>query len=248
MKFFIPILIILMILAWILYYYVFTGIIVVTSSRPVDASVQIDGVESGFAPLKTRMRTGIHHIKIHKEGCETWEGEANIKGATPATVSARLRFWFQSDPPGAKVKINGKEVGVTDLALDLRPGLYEFELRKSGYRKSKFKATIPLDVSQSLPFVKLDSAKATPPEEQIYAGEQPSAPEYGSIQVTSTPDAQVFLDGEPQGETPLTIKKVLVGSYVLKLSKEGYRDLRQTVYVNKGEKTKVAGELKQESQ
>ena len=65
--------------------------------------------------------------------------------------------------------------------------------------------------------------------------------------MTSAPDAQVYLDGYWKGETPLTIERVHVGDYVITLSREGYRDLRKTVYVKKNETTRFAGELKPES-
>jgi len=247
MKFVIPVIALLMIIAGLLYYYVFTGVIVVSSSRPSAAVVQIDGIESGITPFKKRVRSGDYQIKVYKEGFETWEGNAKVTGLSPITVSVKLRFLLQSDPTGASVVINGKEAGITDLALDLDTGNYTFELKKPGYRKAKFKANIPQHVSQSLPFVQLESAKKKLPDEQLAFEEKPSVPEYGSIQIASVPDAQVYIDGDLRGETPLTIKRFPAGSYVLKLSKEGYRDLRQTIYIKKGETTKVSAELKPNS-
>ena len=153
----------------------------------------------------------------------------------------------KSEPPGANIKLNGNDVGVTDMPIDLPPGVYTFEFKKEGYGKVKFMAEVPYNVSMPLPVAPLTPLKEIRKEQQEAMAEsvKPSVvAEYGSIQVNSKPDAQVFLDGEQQGETPLTLAKVPIGSYVLKLSREGYKDLRQTVYVNKGETTKVAGELK----
>lgn len=242
---------ILLIITGILYYYVFTGVVVISSSRPSEAIVEIDGFKSGNTPFKERVRVGQHNIKVYKEGFEPWEGKINVKRFSPTTITVKLRFLLQSDPTGASIKINGKEVGVTDLAIDLPAGVYDIEFKKPGYQVAKFKATVPPNVSQPLPFVKLEKSGAKPKEEIIVIGEggviEPEASGNGSLQVTSIPDAQVFIDGYHRGETPLTIKKIPVGSYVLKLSKEGYKDLRQTVYIRKDEVTKIAVELKPES-
>lgn len=251
MKILIIVFAILIIISVVLYYYVFTGVVVVNCSRPLEATVEIDGFKSGNTPFKERIRVGNHNIKVYKEGFEPWEGKIKVKRFSPTTVTVKLRFLLQSDPTGASIKINGKEVGVTDLALDLPAGLYNIEFKKSGYQVAKFKATIPPNVSQPLPFVKLEKASSRPKEEVIVIGEsgviEPEESGNGSLQITSIPDAQVFIDGYHRGETPLTIKKIPVGSYVLKLSKEGYKDLRQTIYIRKDEVTKIAVELKPES-
>ncbi len=242
---------ILLIISGILYYYVLTGVVVVSSSRPSSAIVEIDGFKSGNTPFKERLRVGQHNIKVYKEGFEPWENKINVKRFSPTTITVKLRFLLQSDPTGASIKINGKEIGITDLALDLPAGLYNIEFKKPGYQTTRFKATIPPNVSQPLPFVKLEKAGSQPREEVIVIGEsgvvEPEESGNGSLQITSIPDAQVSIDGYNRGETPLTIKKIPVGSYVLKLSKEGYKDLRQTIYIRKDEVTKISAELKPES-
>jgi len=235
------------VLAGVLYFFVFTGVIWVGPTRPPGATVEIDGIVLGTAPLKQRVRRGVHQIKIYKEGFETWQGEEKVSGIPGAAISVKLRFLLRSDPTGAKVIMDGNSIGVTELAIDLKLGVpHTFEFKKDGYQSARFKADIPLDVSEPVPIVTLRPVGAPPPEE-IWSGEEPPPPEYGTIQVTSTPDAQVYLDGEFQGETPLTIKKVLVGDYVITLSREGYRDLRRTVYVEKDKTARVAEELKPES-
>jgi len=245
MKWIIIGLIVIAVISGVLYFYVFTGIITVSSSRPLEAAVKIDRIEIGTTPIKHRVRSGTHQIMVYKEGFEPWQGEVEVTGTSPATITVRLRFLLKSEPSGAKVKINDKDVGVTDMAIDLLPGIYNFEFKMNGYQRVRFIAHVPQNASEPLPVANLVSAEAPPPEEALVT-EKPPPPEYGSVQITSTPDAQVYLDGELRGETPLTIQKILVGSYVLKLSKEGYKDMRQTVYVNKGETTKVAMELKPE--
>lgn len=238
----------LLVVFGVLYYYVLTGVMIVNSLRPLDAIVKVNDDEIGTTPLKCRLRSGTYRIRVYKEGFEMWEGQVTISGIAPQTITTKLRFLLKSDPPGANVKINGKDFGVTDTAIDLTPGVYTFEFKKEGYGRVKFMAEIPHNVGEPLPVAPLVPIKDIKAEQEaaIASTMAPAVTGYGSIQVTSNPDAQVYLDGELQGETPLTLAKVSIGSYVLKLSKDGYKDLRQTVYVNKGETTKIAGELKPE--
>ena len=237
---------ILLLAAILLYFFVFTGVINVTSTRPPKATVEIDGTVVGSTPLKQRIRAGTHQVTVYKEGFETWQSEEKVGGRSPSMISVKLRFLLRSEPTGAQVIMDGENIGVTDLAANLDPGMHTFEYKKSGYQTAKFKANIPLDANEPIPIVSLRPAKASPPEER-WTEEGVAVSGYGTVQVASTPDAKVYLDGEWQGETPLTIKNVPVGSYVITLSKEGYRDLRKTVYVKKDETARIAGELKPES-
>ena len=243
LKLIIPILIIV---AVGLYFFVFTGVIKVDSSRPPGATVQIDGIVIGTTPIAQRMRVGVYQIKIYKEGFETWQGEEKVSASSASVISVKLRFLLRSEPTDAQVIINDEYIGVTDLAIDLKPGVYTFEFKKDEYQDAKFRANIPKNADEAFPVVTLTPAEAIQPEKKWLMA-KPSPPGYGNIQVTSKPDAQVYLDGEWQGETPLTIRKVTVGSYVITLSKDGYMDMRKTVYIKKDETTKFAGELKPES-
>jgi hypothetical protein len=232
----------------VLYYYVFTGVVIINSSRPLDAIIKVDTEEVGTVPVKFRVRSGTHTIRAYKDGFEPWEGTVEVSGSAPQTLTVRLRFLLKSEPSGANVTINGKDSGITDMVIDLPAGTYTFVLTKKGYGRTQFIAEIPHNVSTPLPVVPLVpiSSKKTQQDTAITADSTTAPPQkgFGSIQITSKPDAQVFLDGELQGETPITLAKIPIGSYVLKLSKEGYADLRQTVYVQKNETTKIAGELK----
>lgn len=243
LKLIIPVLIVL---AGMLYFFVFTGVIKVDASRPSGATVEIDGIVVGTVPIKKRVRTGVHQIRVFKSGFEAWEGEKEVSSSA-SLISVRLRFLLRSAPTGAEVIMNGESVGETDLAIDLKTGAHTFEFRKDGYKGERFNAVVPPDASEPLPVVKLTVAeeKTSTPEE--WTTKAPPSDGYGVIQVTAMPDAQVYLDGYWKGETPLTIERVHAGDYVITLSREGYRDLRKTVYVKKDETTRFAGELKPES-
>jgi eukaryotic-like serine/threonine-protein kinase len=241
------IVLVLIVVAGMLYFFVFTGIMKVDSVRPVDATVEIDGIVVGMTPVKKRVRTGVHQIKVFKGGFETWEGEVDVSSSA-ALVSVKLRFLLRSNPTDAEVIMDGESVGKTELAVDLTPGLHSFEFRKEGYKSERFNATVPSNSSEPLPIVILAEAEVVKTSTMAeWATREPPSEGNGIVQVTSTPDAQVYLDGYWKGETPLTIEQIPVGSYVITLSRDGYKDLRRTVYIKKNETTRFAGELKPKS-
>jgi len=68
----------------------------------------------------------------------------------------------------------------------------------------------------------------------------------GIISVSSEPSqAQVYIDGELKGETPLTLYNVPVGAYSLIVKKEGYADFEKAVGVKVGRTEEVEAVLAQ---
>lgn len=66
----------------------------------------------------------------------------------------------------------------------------------------------------------------------------------GSIEVNSTPaGARVFLDGDPQGFTPLTIEDLAPGPYTVRLERRGFRVWQEWVPVESDRKTRVDADL-----
>ncbi len=67
---------------------------------------------------------------------------------------------------------------------------------------------------------------------------------YGSIKVSSNPSgADVYVDGIHRGKTPLSISKIIEGAHSVKLTKFGYEDVSETIYVSVGETTYVSETL-----
>jgi len=66
----------------------------------------------------------------------------------------------------------------------------------------------------------------------------------GKVRVTSEPThASVYLDGEYQGTTPLTIRRVSVGKHRIRVAKEDYRDWSETIFVERGKTSYVFARL-----
>ena len=74
--------------------------------------------------------------------------------------------------------------------------------------------------------------------------EQEKIADTGVLVVDSTPStAQVYVDGELKGQTPLTLYNLPVGTYNVIVKKEGYIDFEGTVNVRFGKTEEVEAEL-----
>ncbi|MBD3183217.1 PEGA domain-containing protein [Candidatus Poribacteria bacterium] len=241
------ILLILSIGGILFYYFIYTGVITIQSSRPPNAQVFINGEFSGETPLKKRIRARDYHVVVKSDGFEPWESNVKVSGTSPTFISVRLRFLVRSEPTEAELVLDGKSIGKTNIAVDVEPGMHSFEFKKEGYKKAMFTANIPENPRDPLPVARLSPAETQESKEDDWSVQDLIEPGVGAIQVTSTPDAKVYLDGVLQGETPLTIPAVPTGDYVLTLSRDGYRDYRKTVYVRKDQTSKIAGKLTPET-
>jgi hypothetical protein len=120
-------------------------------------------------------------------------------------------LYISSDPGGAEVFLNGLLIGRTSELdrLQLAGGRYRIELRKEGYLPE----TTVVDLrpgSTAFPHIPLTAISG------------------GSIQVSSSPRAEVFLAGESAGFTPVTLS-ARAGLQQVRLERDGFRP--QTVAV-----------------
>jgi uncharacterized protein (TIGR02145 family) len=95
--------------------------------------------------------------------------------------------------------------------------------------------------------VKAELAKHHPDQRQLTVmASKPQAialnlkPQTGNLDVASTPfDAAITIDGKAYGTTPNTIKNLLVGTYTLTLTKQGYGTVTKTITIAEGKTTDI---------
>lgn len=153
----------------------------------------------------------------------------------PAVDTGRLLV--RSSPAGARVMVDGKDVGVTPVTLrDVNRGAHTVRLTHEGYRSTERRVTISATrPSQSL---QLDLVRERTEPARARSGEA------GSILVDSRPSgASVFIDGRLVGRTPVVLPAVAAGEHALHLEHEGYRRWASSVRVTPGEQSKVTGSL-----
>jgi hypothetical protein len=131
---------------------------------------------------------------------------------------------INSDPPGASVFLNGRLVGATPVTFGSVPaGIYLLRLERDGFTPLARKVDVPAN--------------------GITVNEKLAPQQSGTLIVDFAPKgAEVLLDGELAGHTPLTIERVPVGVYELLIRKPKYDSYSRQIAVKPGATLKFAGD------
>jgi len=146
---------------------------------------------------------------------------------------------IHSDPPRACIAINGVNYGVTPLEVNLdcdENDSFEVTASAPGYlSKTEALSCRMLRGAKKNVFLELepgvDSAASS-------ASPLPSPPgAQGTLEVRSVPDqAEVYVNDELSGTTPLTNQKLNSGDYTVELRKEGFKSEKKTAHITPGSK------------
>ncbi|MBY0492872.1 MAG: PEGA domain-containing protein, partial [Cyanobacteria bacterium] len=122
----------------------------------------------------------------------------------------------QSRPPGARVLVDGKEVGVTPATVRLPAGPHVLEVQVGKLEPRIIPLTISAGV-QTAHTIEFQEANVT-----------------GSLSIRSEPSgARITIDGLPRGTTPATIPNLSAGTHTVGLELGG-RKATQTVKIDPG--------------
>jgi serine/threonine protein kinase len=176
--------------------------------------------------------------------------EETVSNAAPVAVG---RLSIRSTPAGAGVVVDGQSRGVTPLALrDLAFGAHTIEVSHPGHDSRQRRVTLSeRRPARSLNFA-LRPASVTPPATASKEPAQASAPATttatktttGSLQVASRPSgAQVFVDDELIGTTPLLLSDIAAGSKRLRVELSGYTIWTRSVQIEPSARSRVMATL-----
>lgn len=195
------------------------------NSSPEGAAVSIRGVERGKTPLKGTMKPGVYLIKYSLPGYKNkWQKiELNLGDQKQFQVKLEQEtaaVMITSAPEAASVTFQGKDLGVTPLVIpDLAHGNYTAELHRHGFNKQ----TASWTVDSAIPVlvkVRMDS-------------------NLGELSFDTSPsNAEVVLDGKPIGRTPFR-EQLEEGKHTLTIRRAGYVEMRKTIQIRSGSKTKL---------
>ena len=217
------------------------------TTEPPGSTVRINGKDIGAAPIPNyQVPAGNVSMRIQRQKYKTIDtsfvlerGESKTlalsleKVAGPVVPEPMGSLEITSEPLGAEVYIDGRATGKTPTTLaEIPAGTHTIELRREGFKD--FVTT-----------VKVSQEQISKVEGNLVMIPEPVKPEpMGSLQITSEPlGAAVFIDGRTTGKTPTTIKSIKAGTYTVKLTREGYKDLVTTVKVSEEQASKVEGNL-----
>ncbi len=129
----------------------------------------------------------------------------------------------KSEPEGADIYVNGEKVGKTPLEVDVYEfGKLKVELKLDGY----FEYAGEVEVSEDYHDLNVKLEKA------------------GFLEVKSIPTgADVILNGEVVGKTPLYLPKVKKDKHVIKLALADYQDYSEEVDLTSVDRVKVEAKL-----
>ncbi|RDI95731.1 PEGA domain-containing protein [Meiothermus sp. QL-1] len=197
-------------------------VLAVASRRPLDVSEIID-IQTGRARLQgaDNLARALSIVVTPLPSADWVTDEAYfIAGQLPPATGTLV---VRSSPSGAQVLIDGRVVGTTPLVLELQPGSYQLELRRSGFDPLRAGFTIRPGQTTELSL----TLTASPPPTGILA-------------VDSTPrGAEVLVDGRVLGTTPLSLA-LSPGSYTVELRRSGYSPFRTRVSIQAGRTTRLS--------
>ncbi len=215
------------------------GIITVISV-PSGATVSIDGVFRGTAPLTAKgVAPNDHIVLVELQGYEVWKTTVNVKGGSSTTLEARLvqipvsrngRIVVSGAPEGAEIYLDRVFSGKMPASAlfeiaDAAPGSHLVHVQIDGYKPWSSAVTVKSGEEVAL------NIEMTPEDGYV------SGP---LLMVTSKPGgANVMVDGECRGVTPLTISEILPGLHQVSLTLPGFADWSVAVEVKPSGITEV---------
>ena len=198
-------------------------VLLLIRSVPQNASVTIDGQE---LPTTTpyvgemELATGPHEIVFTTPNGKTLRKSVELRADADVLKVEEILLQFgevkvQTKPSGAKVRLNGTDMGTSPITLKKipfdKPSTVELSL--SGYKTS----TVQVPTSRA----------ASHPLEVSLAREGPR----GQVIVNSTPPADLFVDGKRIGKTGLKELELPVGKNEIELRNE-YLGVRKRFQIN----------------
>ena len=194
------------------------------TSQPESANVLVDDEVRGTTPLTLYdLAPGKHHVRFEMANYESVddflflrEGGVYQKNAVLNPVKGLLLLL--TDPEDCDVSLDGLSLGKTPrfiASLDAKD-TYRLLLQKPGYQprtvEVKFNGRTPLVKNETLI---IDS---------------------GIIEVTSDPvGADVMVNGQPRGTTPVTVRDVPKGRATVTLQKKGFGEETRELSIVAGE-------------
>jgi formylglycine-generating enzyme len=202
----------------------------VVLSEPGGASVFMDGRLVGQTPYEGKaLLPKAYKLRVVKEGYEAWERNVDIEEGKKVEVYAQLKggegsleVW--SEPSGAKVWVNGKEMGVAPLVTPVKAGQYLVRVFREGY-----------EVHEE--WVQMEGGGKK--EVRVSLKEI-----FGNLTIQADqPGAVIYLDGKVVGKGTYQGKGLTPKVYRVGVAQEGYENWEKDVLVEEGKRVEVIARL-----
>ena len=198
----------------------------------------------GAAPAASSPSASANPIALERTASPAPRSASEPPVPAPAAAASGPagRIVVRSTPAGARVFIDGRDVGRTPVTTrNLTRGEHDVRIAREGYTTVERRVTVTAVKPASSVTVALTRTRPTAPmpTNQVAAEHTP-----GSLGVDSRPvGASVFVDGKLVGTTPLLLASVEPGQHDVRLEREGYRHWNASVRVAAGERQRIAASL-----
>ena len=159
----------------------------------------------------------------------------------PPRPATDTRVVVRTTPAGARVTIDGRDVGITPLTTaNLSPGSHVVRLAHQGYAGAERRVRI----GAAQPVQPIDVELVARPAREIAAAPVDPGRASGSLVLDSRPaGARVFVDEALVGTTPLQIDAIAGGDHAVRFELDGFDKWSTTAHVTAGTRTRVSGSL-----
>jgi hypothetical protein len=211
------------------------GSLRVVSTTP-GAEVMVDGEPKGPANAEIpNLHVGQHIVEVRAPGFATQVVEQAVVAGeqrivkielVPGAAQGAARLKVVTPVPDAEVFIDGASMGKAPIERnDLQPGKHYVVVRARGY--ADWKRELSLEPGSSAALSAELSAS-------------------GTLKVLSNVSgADVFIDGEMKGKTPVTLETVPAGDHLAEVRAKGYAPARQPFHLEGGEQKILSADLAQ---
>ena len=208
---------------------------VAVESEPIGALVILDGKERGRTPFLAPLDKGRHELVLkmggHREVGTDFtmpsDRDLGIRLDLPVGAGTGSRLTLTSSPSGANVAIDGKEIGITPWAGEMRPGNHKVLVVSKGFIKEE-------RIVQVQPSRDADVTFALNRE-----------PGPGKLHIeTEPPEAVVSIDGQQAGTSPYT-GELAPGEHLLEVANDGYKTIQQQLQLDSGQQLSLKLALQQ---
>lgn len=199
------------------------------------ASVYIDNANGSDAlQSPQRLGSGQHEVRILHPMYQAYQQSVTIKDNETYTLKVNLNANFANVTlkvdADAEIWVNGEKKGIRSWTGNLEAGSYIVECRMKDCKPTREEKDVTADMTgQTLTL-------------------QVPQPLTGMLVLNSTPAmAEIYIDGESKGETPMRINQMIVGRHTLKLVKEGYKTLNKTFTIEDGKTLNLEEKMEAEA-
>jgi PKD repeat protein len=214
------------------------------ASNPPGAAVFIDNAIKGITPLTlTDTAIGNHRITITMDGYEEYTRNIMVEAATPRMIAAELTrsapqpttrpppmgsIAITSIPSGAEVYIDGTQRGIAPaIFTEVLPGNHQVTLSLKGNDDWSHIVSVGSGQMAAINAILVATKEIT-----------------GSLAViTDPPGAEIFIDGNFKGVSPVTIPELSAGTHTVLLTLQEYADTTTNISVTAGQTQKYTSGL-----